>query len=122
MLLFQEGASCEKAEEGGGILNLFRLGSILLLWLALILVPDAGGAAESSKIFLQKCASCHREGGKAEPVSPAAKAGLVWVKYFERKRHPIQLSISDEEMGVILAYLRQHAADSEVPLSAVIPK
>ncbi len=58
------------------------------------------------------------------PVNPADKAGLVWIKYFKRQRHPIDLkeTISNAEMRSILQYLQNHAADSERPVAAAIPK
>ena len=74
--------------------------------------------------FVQKCGSCHSKGRVAAPINPADKAGLVWIKYFKRKRHPVDLSqvINKAEMSSILLYLQDHAADSERPVAAAIPK
>ncbi len=57
-------------------------------------------------------------------VNPADKAATVWDKYFKRQRHPAVLSqlISEAEMMEIKTYLRDHAADSEQPISAAIPQ
>ncbi len=94
--------------------------AVLLSFLAA--VPLLAGDNET--VFIQKCGSCHQKGGKADPVNPADKAGLVWKKYFKRNRHPVDLSgtISEEEMSAILSYLQNHAADSDHPVAAAIPK
>ncbi len=75
-------------------------------------------------VFVAKCGSCHKRGGQAAPVNPADKAGAVWVKYFKRGRHPVDLSgtISPAEMAAIVGYLEAHAADSDQPEAAAIPK
>jgi len=98
-----------------------RLTAVTLLLLAASLPAWAG---DDEAIFVQKCGSCHQRGGQAAPVNPADKAGLVWKKYFKRNRHPVDLSdqISSEEMGAILSYLQTHAADSDHPVAAAIPK
>ena len=81
----------------------------------------AGGGA---RLFVSKCGSCHKRGGAAAPVNPADKAAVVWGKYFRRNRHEVDLSdkISDGEMDAILDYLKAHAADSDKPEAAAIPK
>jgi len=81
----------------------------------------AGGGA---KLFVSKCGSCHKRGGAASPVNPADKAAIVWGKYFRRGRHNIDLSdkINEAEMDEILEYLKDHAADSDKPEAAAIPK
>ncbi len=80
--------------------------------------------ASNLNIFLEKCGSCHKEGAEAPPVEPADKAGLVWEKYFKRDRHPGNLhsSISAVELADVLTFLKNHAADSDHPVAAVIPK
>ena len=57
-------------------------------------------------------------------INPADKAGLVWIKYFKRQRHPVSLKplITAPEMENILDYLQEHAADSERPVAAAIPE
>lgn len=99
----------------------YLLCTIILLTLATDSPVWAGGDEDT---FVQKCGSCHQKGGEADPVNPADKAGLVWKKYFKRGRHPVDLSekITDTEMSSILAYLRDHAADSDHPVAAAIPK
>ncbi len=83
--------------------------------------PSFAGGQE---LFLSKCGSCHRKGGQAPPVNPADKAALVWKKYFRRQRHPVDLSpkITPQELQEIVSYLESHAADSDQPEAAVIPK
>ncbi len=80
--------------------------------------------AENGTLFVKKCGACHRKDGKAPPINPADKAALVWKRYFKRKRHPIDLSniITPNELQQILTYLQEHAADSDQPEAAVIPK
>jgi len=81
-------------------------------------------AASDLDVFLVKCGNCHKNSGQASPVNPADKAGLVWKKYFKRNRHPIDLSatISKQDQEQILAFLEHHAADSDHPVAAIIPK
>ncbi len=80
--------------------------------------------ASDLDVFLVKCGNCHKKGAEAAPVNPADKAGLVWKKYFKRNRHPVDLSstINEAEQEQILAFLEHHAADSEHPVAAIIPK
>jgi len=75
-------------------------------------------------LFVSKCGACHKQGGNAAPINPADKAGLVWEKYFKRGRHPVDISssISAAELQSIVNYLRDHAADSDQPEAAAIPK
>ena len=81
-------------------------------------------AASGQALFIDKCASCHRNGGEAAPVNPADKAGIVWDKYFKRGRHPVALEtkMSEAELEAVKEYLMKHAADSDQPEAAVIPK
>ncbi len=78
--------------------------------------------AGGNTLFIQKCGSCHKSGGKAEVINPADKAGRVWQKYFKRGRHPVDTGISDSDMAAIITYLTNHAADSDQPEAAIIPK
>ncbi len=98
-----------------------RLCASVFLFLILLTGFCFGGGQE---LFMKKCGSCHHKGGQAPPVNPADKAALVWKKYFKRRRHPIDLSkiISPQELQEILTYLQEHAADSEQPEAAIIPK
>lgn len=105
-------------------LNLLRWGIVVLVWLVLSVGLHPAIAADNSLVFLEKCGACHKRNSEVAPINPADKAGLVWMKYFQRNRHPVELesTISEGEMAVILDYLKEHAADSEVPVSAAIPK
>jgi len=96
---------------------------LMLPTMWLIAAGDAS-AGDGGKLFARECASCHRQGGEAAPVSPADKAEVVWGKYFKRDRHPIKLSTlsSSNELAAILKYLQRHAADSDSPEAAAIPK
>lgn len=85
---------------------------------------SAMASASNLDMFLDKCGSCHKKGAEAAPVNPADKAGVVWAKYFARGRHPgdLNASITPDEMAMIVKFLQNHAADSEHPVAAVIPK
>ncbi len=80
----------------------------------------AGGA----DLFLVKCMGCHSKKGGAPFISPTDKSASVWEKYFKRHRHPVDLSktITKDELNQIIETLKEHAADSDQPASAVIPK
>ena len=80
----------------------------------------AGKAEEA--LFKNHCGACHMKGGEAAPVNPGDKAGSVWVKYFKRGRHPVELNIPEGEMDSILEYLEAHAADSDQPEMSAMPK
>ncbi|MBU0484910.1 MAG: cytochrome c [Proteobacteria bacterium] len=97
---------------------------ICIVSLCAMMFSTVAFAADDAGLFLQKCGSCHKKGGQAAPVNPADKAGLVWEKYFTRDRHPVDLSVSinEDEMGTIVEYLKDHAADSDQPESATMPK
>lgn len=102
-----------------------KKGAAVLVWLVLIVsAPRPVIAAEKSLVFVEKCGACHKKDSEVAPINPADKAGLVWVKYFQRRRHPVRLtsSITEGEMTMILDYLKEHAADSEVPVAAAIPR
>jgi len=88
-----------------------------------LLVPPAAMAG-GAELFVAKCGACHKKGGQAAPVNPADKAGRVWEKYFKRGRHPVNLAgkISAKGLDDIVAYLVGHAADSDQPVAAAIPK
>ncbi len=91
---------------------------------AVALLSSAAIAADGASMFKQKCGSCHVKGGQAMPVNPADKASVVWGKYFKRGRHKVDFSgqISGGELATIVTYLQDHAADSDQPEAAAIPK
>jgi hypothetical protein len=70
-----------------------------------VFVPLAGGARRQLSSF-----------------HPADKAGSVWEKYFARGRHPVDMGMSDADLQAVVKYLVKHAADSDQPAAAVIPK
>ena len=87
-------------------------------------VLTSTAVASNLDIFLDKCGACHKQGAQAKPVNPASKAGIVWAKYFKRGRHPgdINKTVNDAEMKQIIDFLQNHAADSDHPVAAIIPK
>ena len=87
-----------------------------------LLLPAVAMAASGDALFLQSCGACHKKGGKAAIVNPADKAGAVWDKYFARGRHPGDMGISGADLQAVVKYLVSHAADSDQPAAAVIPK
>ncbi|MEN8198710.1 MAG: hypothetical protein ABFR63_01425 [Thermodesulfobacteriota bacterium] len=96
----------------------------IIMLTSLWITTDLALAADGSDLFVRKCGSCHQPQGKAKVVNPADKADVVWKKYFKRDRHPVKLSTigSEDELAHILNYLRQHAADSDSPEAAAIPR
>ena len=93
--------------------------TILSLVLAISICHAQSGGKDA---FINKCGACHKIDSEASPVNPGDKAAVVWKKYFKRRRHPVDLSsITADDMANIIQYLRDHAADSEQPESAVIP-
>lgn len=90
---------------------------------ATVFLSAAAMAADSS-LFIAKCGGCHKKGGEAAPVNPADKAGVVWEKFFKRGRHPEGLAgtIDSGELKNVIDYLVAHAADSDQPEAAAIPK
>jgi mono/diheme cytochrome c family protein len=80
--------------------------------------------ADGGDIFRQKCGSCHQKGGQAPPVNPADKAAVVWEKFFDRNRHPVDLSatLAEADLKSVVEYLQKFAADSDRPETAAIPK
>ena len=100
------------------------IGIQLFVALAVLLSTSALMAASGQSLFIEKCASCHKNGGAAAPVNPADKAAIVWDKYFKRGRHPVALEdkMSEADLESVKDYLMKHAADSDQPEAAVIPK
>ncbi len=104
--------------------------NVLVLWiqllvaLSIMLSSTVVLAASGPALFIEKCATCHVNGGEAAPVNPADKAAIVWDKYFKRGRHPVALEsrMSEADLEAVIEYLMNHAADSDQPAAAVIPK
>ncbi len=90
---------------------------------AVVLLSTTAIAGDSS-LFLMKCGGCHKKGGEAAPVNPADKAGVVWKKFFKRGRHRVELSdhMTSDDLENVIDYLVDHAADSDKPEAAAIPK
>ncbi len=99
---------------------------LLIMVAAVCLVLGGVTCASASNLdtFLEKCGACHKKSAQAAPINPADKAGVVWVKYFKRGRHPVDLStsVSPDDMKTVLNFLQNHAADSDHPVAAIIPK
>ena len=97
--------------------------SIFLAAMCLLAFTGSVWAANGSEaLFKEKCGSCHMKGGAAAPVNPGDKAASVWVKYFKRGRHPVILTVSPNDLDMIVEYLEDHAADSDQPQMSVIPQ
>lgn len=94
----------------------------LIACVALAVLALPGVSAASQAIFLQKCGACHKKGGTAAPINPADKAAQVWEKYFDRGRHPGDPGASGADLKSVIDYLKSHAADSDQPAAAVIPR
>lgn len=87
-----------------------------------VLVSTTAWAAGGADLFVQRCGACHKRGGEAASVNPADKAARVWEKYFARGRHPVDLGMGEADLQAVIQYLKDHAADSDQPAAAVIPK
>ena len=97
--------------------------SVFLAALCLLAFTGSAWASNASEaLFKEKCGSCHMRGGAAAPVNPGEKAASVWVKYFKRGRHPVELNVSEGDMDTILEFLEEYAADSDQPQMSVIPQ
>ena len=97
--------------------------SFFLAVLGLLALTGSAWANNNSEaLFKEKCGSCHMRGGAAAPVNPGDKAAVVWVKYFKRGRHPVELKVSEGDLEMIVEYLEEHAADSDQPQMSVIPQ
>ena len=92
--------------------------------LSLAMLSTSAMADDGATMLVQKCGTCHVKGGQAAPVNPADKAAIVWDKFFKRGRHKVDFSqtISVEDLQAIVQYLKSHAADSDQPAVAVIPR
>ena len=92
--------------------------------LSLAMLSTSAMAEDGADMFLQKCGSCHVKGGQAAPVNPADKASIVWDKFFKRGRHKVDITqvVSIDELQSVVQYLKDHAADSDQPAVAVIPR
>ena len=95
-----------------------------IIGLASLILTVTAMAADGGAAFVNKCGACHVKGGAALPVNPADKAAVVWGKYFKRGRHRVDFSqnISVSDLETIVTYLKKHAADSDQPEAAAIPK
>ena len=99
-----------------------KVSIFLLAFSCLALTASAWAGGEGESLFKTRCGACHMRGGAAAPVNPGDKAGVVWVKYFKRGRHPVDVNASDDEMDIIIEYLERHAADSDQPQMLAIPQ
>ena len=99
-----------------------KVSIILAAFCLLAFTASAWARGEGEAMFKSQCGSCHMKGGAAAPVNPGEKAGRVWVKYFKRGRHPVELTVSEGDMDMIIEYLEDHAADSDQPQMSVIPQ
>ena len=92
---------------------------LLLISFIVVISPAQLNASDGKELFLNKCGSCHRNGGEARVFAPTKYAAFQWKKYFERNRHKRRKDISslltDAELEKLKTYLMDHAADSEQP-------
>ena len=98
-----------------------------MIWLAtllttgsLLLLTPSGTYAENGKnIFLNRCGSCHRNGGGATVFAPTKYASSQWERFFARNKHArkkdISTNFSASELNAVKDYLVSHAADSDQP-------
>lgn len=129
MLTFLKATSYKLSGNRFSVINFLEKGGelvqkriVTMLTAMSLMLPAIALAASGDALFLQSCGACHKKGGKAAIVNPADKAGTVWDKYFARGRHPVDMGMSDADLQTVVKYLVSHAADSDQPAAAVIPK
>jgi mono/diheme cytochrome c family protein len=96
-------------------------GSMLVLVIGLIMsintVPSH--ASDGNKVFMNKCGSCHKNGGEADIFAPTKYAAAQWERFFDKNKHQrkkdISSQLSHSELNTVKEYLMEHAADSEQP-------
>jgi mono/diheme cytochrome c family protein len=76
-------------------------------------------AADGKTIFLNKCGSCHKNGGEASVFAPTKYASIQWERFFQANKHTrvkdISALVKTDESAAINEYLKAHAADSDQP-------
>ena len=77
-------------------------------------------ATDGEALFLEKCSSCHKDGGEAEAFAPVLYAAIQWERYFDKNKHKrkkdISALVTEDELSIIKQYLIDHAADSAQPV------
>ncbi len=63
------------------------IGFALFLGLVSLMFSVQGYAADGKKLFLEKCAKCHKSGGEAPVFAPTKYAGMQWERFFKRNKH-----------------------------------
>ena len=86
---------------------------LMLIWVSYSMASDG------RSIYLNKCGSCHQEGGDVEAFAPSKFASTQWRRFFNRDKHKRKKDISElftkEELEQVKTYLVRHAADSDQP-------
>ena len=93
---------------------------LLALLLLLLLSSFPLHSLDKKTLFINKCCSCHKQGGEAIAISPSMNAIIQWKRFFKKNKHKrrykdISAIVSEEESALILSYLIEHAADSQKP-------
>ncbi|MBF0102569.1 MAG: cytochrome c [Desulfobacterales bacterium] len=77
---------------------------------------------DGESLFVDKCGSCHKNGGEAQIFAPVKYASSQWDRFFQQDKHKRKKDISTlielSELNTIKQYLIDHAADSDRPIAA----
>ncbi len=101
---------------------------IIIIIFCIFLIYPNGFCTEGKQLFINKCAQCHNqskeENQKTKLLSPAKYASIQWIRFFKRNKHKRYKDIGSlftkEELALIINYLIDHAADSDLPIAAGI--
>jgi hypothetical protein len=99
--------------------------SVIIL-LCFFFTCSNGFCSEGKQLFINKCAQCHNKNKnqKVKALGPAKYASIQWVRFFKRNKHKRYKNISSfftkKEQALIMDYLIDHAADSDLPIAAGI--
>ena len=92
---------------------------LCIIALGMAISMPAACAADGKTLFLNKCGSCHKNGGEASSFAPTKYASIQWERFFQANKHSrikdISATMKPEESADINDYLKKHAADSDQP-------
>jgi len=101
----------------------FILLVLILVCFSFISDKTYAASTKASGLLSKNCASCHNNKGDASPFSPARFSSSQWQRFFDRNKHDRVRKlepIPQEELIVIIEYLKGHAADSDDPVGKPI--
>ncbi|MBF0103327.1 MAG: cytochrome c [Desulfobacterales bacterium] len=102
---------------------LIRIFFILTLFIiGIFTVSSMLYSLDGESLFVEKCGSCHKNGGEAPVFAPVKYASSQWERFFQQDKHKRKKDISAlielSDINAIKKYLIDHAADSDRPIAA----